>query len=262
MAVYKKKAYKKAKKVEQKIEDESLVAKSLTEADSLVVKIERFLEKYQNKIFLGIGIIALAVVGYYYYHSNVVIPKQQKAANDLYPAQALFEKALATTDPDEQKTLFQKALEGDGAHFGFLDIIDEYGSTPSGKLAHYYAGVSYYHLGQFDKAIEELSKFKAKDEILRPMALGLIGDSFLQLNQPEDALDYFEQAARFSDNEFTAPMFLFKAGRTALEIYQSGQDKKYLDKAEKYFKEIVEDYPQSNFVGDAKLYLAQVEQLK
>ncbi len=260
MATYKKKGYKKVKKTGlDKVAEKSLVAKSLEGADDIVVKSEKFLEKYQNKIFTAIGLIALAVVAYYYYHNNIVVPKRAEAANEMYVAQSLFEKAVDEKDPAVQKELFQKALQGDQGKYGFLDIIDEYGNTPSGKLAHYYAGVAYYHLGEFDKAIEELGKFKTKDEILQPLAYGMIGDSFLQLDQPEDALEYYEKAIDFSSNDFTAPMFLMKAGKTAMALYESTGEKKYLKKAEKYFKRIVEDYPKSDYTEDAKIYLAEAQ---
>ncbi len=260
MATYKKKGYKKVRKTGfDKVKEESLVAKSLEGADDIVIKSEKFLEKYQNKIFAAIGLIALAVVGYYYYHTNVVVPKRMEAANEMYVAQSLFEKAVNETDPAIKKDLFQKALEGSEGKYGFLDIIDEYGGTPSGKLARYYAGVAYYHLGEFDKAISELGKFKTKDEILQPLAYGVIGDSFLQLDQPEEALEYYEKASGFSSNDFTTPMFLMKAGKTALALYKDKGEKDYLDKAEKYFRRVVEDFPKSVYVEDAKIYLAEAQ---
>jgi len=260
MATYKKKGYKKVKKTGlDRVAEKSLVAKGLESADDLVVKSERFLEKYQNHIFAAIAIIAVAVVGYYYYYQNVVIPKRVEAANEMAVAQSLFEKAVNEKDLKIKKDLFKKALEGDAGKYGFLDIMDEYPRTPSGKLAHYYAGVAYYHLGEFDKAISELSKYKSKDEILQPLAYGLIGDSFLQLDQPEDALEYYEKAIDFSSNDFTAPMFLMKAGKTALDLYEKTGDKKYIKKAEKYFRRIVEDYPKSIYKNDAEIYLAEAQ---
>ena len=59
------------------------------------------------------------------------------------------------------------------------------------------------------KAIEYLSKFDSDDEVLGPTALGAIGDAFADINQPKDALEYYEKAANKRDNEFTTPIFLF-----------------------------------------------------
>jgi len=44
----------------------------------------------------------------------------------------------------------RKALNGDGQYLGFLAIIDEYGMTKSSNLSHYYAGMCYLKLGQFE----------------------------------------------------------------------------------------------------------------
>ena len=257
MASYKKKGYKKVKRVQHT--DESLVAKSFESVEDLTIKSEKFLERHQNKIFTGILILALLVAGYYFYYQKVTIPKRTEAANALYPAQKLFEQAVDAKDPGQQKQLFEQALNGAGGKYGLLDVIDEYGGTPSGNLAHYYAGLAYYHLGQFDKAVSELSKFKSKDEILHPLALGVTGDAFLQLNQPEDALEYYEKAAKASKNDFTTPMYLFKAGKVALDLYGQTGKEKYLNKAKKYFETIKEKYPKSVYTKDAKIYLAQAQ---
>jgi tetratricopeptide (TPR) repeat protein len=256
MATYKKKGYKKIRKTGG---HEDLVQKSFENVEDLTIRSEKFLEKYQNKIFTAIGILAILVAGYYFYHQRVVLPKRAEAADAMTAAQITFEKAVDETDPAKQKQLFKQALEGGAGKYGFLDIMDEYGSTPAGNLAHYYAGIAYYHLGEFDKAVSELSKFKSKDDILHPLALGVIADAFVQLNQPEDALEYYEKAAKASKNEFTTPMFLLKAGKVALDLYQSKKDASYLDKARKYLKKIEEDFPSSSVAREAKIYLAQAE---
>ncbi|WP_431111679.1 tetratricopeptide repeat protein, partial [Winogradskyella poriferorum] len=73
---------------------------------------------------------------------------------------------------------------------------------------------------QYDQAISHLESFSSDDDIMGAMAKGGIGDAFSQLNQPEDALDYYEKAIAHSNNEFTAPRFLYKAGVLAIEMGQ------------------------------------------
>ena len=63
------------------------------------------------------------------------------------------------------------------------------------------------------------------------MAKGNIGDAFVQLNQLEDALDYYVQAAEMRDNDYTTPMYLYKAGTIALDLGKP-------DKALTYFETI------------------------
>ena len=103
-------------------------------------------------------------------------------------------------------------------------------------------------LKEYQKAIEYLSKFSSNDEILGPTAIGAIGDAFADINQTEDALEYYEKAAYFKDNEFTAPLFLFKAGRSAMDLGQFA-------KAEKMFSQIKDDYPTSDIGKDIDKYI-------
>ena len=62
----------------------------------------------------------------------------EKAAELIAEAQNRF----AEETPD-----FQLALEGDANGAGFLEVIEQYGSTPSGNLAKHCAGICYYKLG-------------------------------------------------------------------------------------------------------------------
>ena len=55
---------------------------------------------------------------------------------------------------------YQLALEGDANGPGFLDVIDQYGSTRAGNLAKHYAGICYLRLGDLDNAATYLAKYK------------------------------------------------------------------------------------------------------
>ncbi len=85
-------------------------------------------------------------------------------------------------------------------------------------MHHYYAGMAYLNTNQYQKAIDNLDDFDSDDEILAPLAKGGIGDAFLQLEQPEEALGYYEEAANMRDNNFTTPKFLLKAAVTAISL--------------------------------------------
>ena len=101
---------------------------------------------------------------------------------------------------------------------------------------------------QYDKAIEFLSKFNSDDEMLGPVALGAIGDAFSDIDQQNDALEYYEKAANKKSNEFTTPMFLFKAGQTAMSL------EKY-SKAEQLFAQIKENYSKSDQAKDIEKFI-------
>jgi len=170
----------------------------------------------------------------------------------MYQAQDYFEQALTATAKD---SLYNLSLNGGEGQYGFLDIIDNYGGTPAGNLANYYAGMAYINTGEYQKAIDHLDDFKSDDAMLGPLAKGAIGDAFAQLGQPDDALGYYEKAVSLSDNEVTAPRFLLKAGLTAMSLNK-------FDVALKHFNRINEEYPKSAEATKANLYIGQAEAMQ
>ena len=197
-----------------------------------------------------IGVIAVGVLAYLGYHQFIQNPKEATAANELFYPQQYFDQALASET--EKDSLFTLALNGAQGKYGFLDIIEEYSGTKAANLAQYSAGMTYLNLKQYDQAVAHLEDFSSEDDIMGAMAKGGIGDAFSQLNQQEDALDYYEKAVAHSDNEFTAPRFLYKAGVVALEL---GEKSKALE----YFERIKEEYPNAQEANgvDALIGLAQ-----
>ncbi len=255
MATYKKKGYKPKTKVEKEenIEEGSTTAEVFNTLDETASKTEDFVAKNQKYIFIIIGVVALVVLGSLGYKEFISKPKQANAMNDMFQAQKYFDQAVsgAATAKD---SLYNLALNGGEGKFGMLDIIEEYSGTASANLATYYAGTAYLRLKDYQKAVEYLSDFKSDDEILAPLAKGNIGDAFVQLNQPEDALGYYEQAAEMRDNEYTTPMYLFKAGTIALDLGQA-------DKALKYFERIKDDYSNSTEASKVEVFIGKAQVL-
>lgn len=253
MATYKKRGYKPKNKEEADLLDkqESTTAEVFSSLDEGASKSEEWVSRNQNYIFGVIGVIAVAVLGYLAYFQFVEKPKAESAANEMLYPQQYFDQALyATTEKD---SLFTLALNGADGKYGFLDIIDEYNGTPAANLAKYSAGMAYLNMQKYDEAIKYLEGFSSKDLVLGAVAKGGIGDAFLQLNQPEDALSYYEKAISHSTNDYTTPKFLYKAGVTALDLNKK-------DKALKYFQRIKDEFSSSEeartidaFIGRAKI---------
>ena len=106
-------------------------------------KTELFFERNgrtMSYVFLGLLVLAALVFGY---RSLILQPRATKAAEMIAEAQNRFEGE----NPD-----FETALLGDDNAAGFLDVIEKYGSTPSGNLAKHYAGICYATLQEFSKA--------------------------------------------------------------------------------------------------------------
>jgi tetratricopeptide (TPR) repeat protein len=251
MATYKKRGFKPKTKAEREdaIEKQSKTAEVFHTLDEKASKTEEWAIKNQKYIFVIVGLAAIIVLGYLGYKKFIAGPKASEAMNEMFTAQKYFDQAVNGTEKDSLYTL---ALHGGEGKFGMLDIVNEYSGTPAANLAHYYAGMAYLNLKDYTNAITYLEDFSSDDVMLSAIAKGGIGDAFAQLNQPENALEYYEKAISVSDNEFTVPMYLFKAGSIALQIGDH-------TKALKYFKRIKDEFSTSTEATNIDVFIGKAE---
>ena len=254
MATYKKRGGRPKNKAERqsKLEDNSTTAEVFNTLDEGASRTEAWVEKNQKYILIAIVAVAICVLGYLGYQHFIQEPKESEAMNEMYQAQQYFELALTAPAKD---SLYNLSLNGGEGKYGFLDIIENYGSTNAGNLANYYAGMVYLNIGEYQSAIDRLDNFKSDDAMLGSLAKGGIGDAFAQLGQSEDALNYYEKALNQSNNKVTAPRFLLKAGITAMNLGKA-------DVALKHFKKIADDYSGTPEASKAELYVGQAEAMK
>ena len=177
-------------------------------------------ERNGQAVFVVVIVGILVALGIFLYQRLVQEPARVEAASEMWRAEQLFERDS-----------FQVALQGrPGSVTGFLDIIEDYGSTPSGNLAHYYAGVSYLHLGQYEAAITYLDDFDAEGTLLPAAKAGALGDAYAQNGDLATAETYYAEAVdEADDNLVTAPYFIKKLAMLrerngdkagALELYE------------------------------------------
>jgi len=214
---------------------------NLSEVENALTKTEQFLESNQKLISIIIGSIVVVVVGYLSLSKFYLEPRQTQAQEQMFMAQNYFEKDS-----------FNLALNGDGNNPGFLDIIDDFGSTDAGNLSYYYAGVSYLNMGQFQNAIDYLKKFDTNDVLLGPISLGAQGDAQLELGKTDKALDLYTDAYKNNDNDLTAPIYMLKAGEL-LESSSKSSD------ALKIYETIKQKFPESNEGRNIDKYIARVK---
>ena len=213
----------------------------LENVESALSKTELWIEEHQKLIY---GIIAAIIVlaGIIWGLKALNDTKDRAASKEIFTAQRYFEKES-----------YEAALNGDGNYLGFTEVYDAYKSTKTGKLAAYYAGISNMKLGKYEEAIDYLKKFNGKDKIFAPMALGAIGDCYMELDDVNSAASYYEKAANKSKNEFTGPMFLTKAGMT----YEILGD---YAKALNCYKTLKADYPLSSEAFEISKNIAYIEE--
>ena len=248
MATYKKRGYKpKNKNEEQQVDNmDSTTAEVFNTLDETASKSEQWIEKNSKVLFSALVSIVVIFLAFLGYNKYITEPNELEASNELaFPRKYFDEAATAGSGID---SLINLGLEGADGRYGFLDIAESFSGTDAGNLANYYAGVSYLQLKDYENAIAYLSKFDSDDEMLGPVSLGAIGDAFSDIDQQKDALEYYEKAANKRNNEFTTPLFLYKAGQTAmlLEDYS---------KAEELFTKIKKSYSKSDQGKDVEKFI-------
>jgi tetratricopeptide (TPR) repeat protein len=251
MATYKKRGYKPKTKKEKEevVEENSTTAEVFNTLDEGASKTEEWVVRNQKYIIGAIGVIALVVLGYLGYNKLVSEPQEKEAMNEMYTAKKYFDDAVSGVSSD---SLYNMALIGGEGKYGMLDIINKYSGTPAANLANYYAGMSYLNLKDYQNAVTYLGDFSSDDKMLGSISKGGIGDAFVQLDQKEDALEYYEKAFKANSNDFTTPLYLMKAARVAMDL---GQNEKALG----YLNRIKSDFSTSNEGSQADVLIGKVE---
>jgi tetratricopeptide (TPR) repeat protein len=251
MATYKKRGGKPSTKTEKEIsiEDGSTTAEVFNTLDESASRTEEWVIKNQKYIFIIVGLAAVLVLGFLGFDKFIQEPKESTATNDMFQSQQYFDQAVNGSSKD---SLFTLALNGADGKYGFLDIADVYSGTKAGNLSNYYAGMAYLNMKDHTNAVTYLNAFSSDDDVLGPIAKGGIGDAFVQLEQLEDAYDYYVQAAQLRTNNYTTPMYLYKAGVIGLKLGNNA-------KALKFFNQIKSDYPDSTEAKDIDVFIGKAE---
>ena len=259
MATYNKRGYKAPKPEEAKVENEfeevidvkdSTTAEVFNTLDETASKTEDWVAKNQKVLLAIVGVIAIGTLSYLLYNRFVVEPNEEKAANEIFQAQQFFQQAVDATEKND--SLYNLALKGGEGKLGFLQVAEQYSGTAAGNLANYHAGMAYLNLGDFKNAIVYLEKFKSDDAVLKPIALGAIGDALSETNKEDDAISYYKKAAETSENDFTTPRYLFKAAQLYLTAGKKAE-------ANKLFVEIKEKYETSKEGMNIDAFIAMTE---
>jgi len=203
-------------------------------------KTEQFIEKNQKIILIVVGALIVVVLGYFGFKRLYLAPREKDAQTQMFMAEKYFEMDS-----------LNKALKGDGNYLGFLNIIDDYKFTKSANLSHYYAGICYLKKGEFQNAIDQLSDFSSGDELVGPMAIGALGDAYMEMNNTDKAIGYYLKAADKRKNDLTSPVFLMKAGM-AYEL--EGKNAEAL----KTYTRIKTEFARTNEGREVDKYIARV----
>ncbi len=219
--------------------------KNVQDKDSnevVIAKAKDFWTQYNKPVMVVSTILILAIGGWYAYQNFVVKPKELKASDAMYKAEAYY-----------RMDSLNLALNGDGQYDGFLRIISKYGGTKAAKLAHFYAGDIYIRMNDNDNAVKHLKKFSSKSKPLQARAYKLLGDAYGDLGKNSEALINYKKAARhFEKDETNSAEYLFFAAYFADRVMKDQKE------AIALYKEIKEKFPKSTQAFEADSYLAQL----
>lgn len=203
---------------------------------------ESFISKNAKRIAVALAVIVIGGAGYFMYDAFVVQPNNKEAQEKIVASENYFK--------DKE---YEKALNGDSINGGgFLQIIDEYGNTPTGNLAKLQAGLCYAQLGQYEQAVTYLEQYDSCDDaIITPAAIMALGNCYAQLDQEIKAAETLEKAAKKADNNTISPICLMQAA----DLYIK-QGKK--DKALACYQTIKEKYTTSAMAGNIDKYINSI----
>lgn len=225
-----------------KKQSEARTEKNLENIGEALTSSEQFIEKNQKAIMYGLGVVVLVVLAVLAYHNLYLKPKNENAQAAIYRGERYFQ--------NKQDSL---AIFGDGNDYiGFEEVMNQFGGTKTADLARAYAGISYSRLGDNEKALDYLNKFKGGDKLITPAIAGAVGDVYMNLDQSEKAASIFTKAAKDADDLMLSPIFYKKAGLAYLHA------QKY-DKATETFEMLKKRYMNSPEGQEADKYIEQAK---
>ena len=216
--------------------------KNLENINEALTSTEQFIEKNQNAIMIGLGVIIVVVLAVLAYHNLYLKPKNEKAQAAIYKGERYFQ--------NQQDSL---ALFGNGNDYiGFEEVMNQFGGTKTADLAKAYAGISYSRLGDNEKALDYLTKFKGGDKLITPAVTGAIGDVHMNLGNSDKAVNHFLKAAKAADDNMLSPIYYKKAGLAYIHAQN-------FDKAIETFEKIKNTYINSPEGQEADKYIEQAK---
>ena len=175
MATYKKRGNKGKKSNQANLTDHSATAEVFKTLDETASKSEQWVEKNQRPIFIGLISIAVVILGYLAYNKYILEPNEIEAADELAFPKKYFEEAQSSSVAVD--SLYNLSLNGADGKYGLIDIAEQYGNTKAGNLAKYMSGIAYLNIGDYENAIENVSRNGADAMDVR---LGDVGALYLE----------------------------------------------------------------------------------
>jgi TolA-binding protein len=222
----------------------------LTQTDRLLLRYEESRDWMRNnqRIVSGAAVVVVAIIAGLWWWSGQKRTNEEHAAT--YVSRAL--NYYLASD-------YRHAIDGDKVKhpsgeptYGLRYIVDEFGSTNAGHQAALLLGNSYYAIGQYDSAAKAFDKASSDYPIVKASIEAGKAAIFEHSGNKIEAAKLFESAARRDKINPMAADYLLSAARDYLQA--AG----HKDDAVKLYKELIEQYPNSQFDDAAKRELLKI----
>lgn len=198
-------------------------------------------EEYKDKLYIGLGVIALIIVAVIFYNTS------QSDKNELANTE------LSRVIPLYHSGSYLEAIEGRAASKirGLKSIVDEFGGVEYGQTAKIYLANSYFFLGKIDEALEAYKSYSGSNSLFKAAAYAGEAGCLEAKENYSNAADLFKKAANVSkENPLNADYLL----RASVNFIRIGKQKE----AKSLLETIKKDYTNSTAYREVDRYLALV----
>lgn len=204
-------------------------------------------EKNRMKVFAGIGVLAVGIVGLMLWRSGAT------ADNDIASTwlSRITQEAYTTNN-------FRKAIDGDPTKKfgneslkGLKDIVNTYGSTHSGQMASVYLANSYYYIGQLDSAMTIFEGISGGEPLVKASVEAGKATIFQEKGNKEEAAKLFISAAGIDPVNPLNADYTLAAAKNYEELGKK-------EDAVKAYRTLLENYPGTQFDDAAKRALLKM----
>lgn len=235
---------------QKKLNEVSAPVETLSSEESLIVGSKNALswfEENRMKVFVGVGIVIVAVAGFFLWQSN--------SAADEEKASVMLSRIV----PAYQSSNWRVAIDGDmnsriqGEPVrGLKEVVSQYGSTRSGNMAKLYLANAYYFLGKLDSAQQIFESVDAGESLVKASVSAGKAAIFEEKGNKEEAAKLFMSAAGMDK---TNPLNADYSLSAARNFEQAGKK----DEAVKLYKTIIAEYSGGYFDDAAKRGLIRLQ---
>jgi predicted negative regulator of RcsB-dependent stress response len=203
---------------------------------------------------LAVVVLFAAIVGYSWYRGNT----SGKAEALLGAAMTVYEAPIvpAPTVPgakQQEGTYPDETARSEAALAGFQKIIDEYPSTDAAVAARYHRACALMALRRLDEAEQGFQQAidAAGSSIFAPMAKLGQASVLVASKKFDKGLPIFEALAADRDGVLPVDGVLMQLARAYVDAGKAAE-------AKTAYKRVVDEFPESNYVGQARQELVKL----